>query len=340
MGGLFAALIILGVGALVLGAKDKGPKPRGMIGTPVLRIISGAHVLTVTRHGQGYAWYVARGSDVLKSSNEGDQRGAVTVGLEALQGYVTAGAKMRISRLVEPLAVGTVEPVGAAQGPWRWAVELGQSGQEPSRPEAILALLAALRGEPAGEGATDEEPPDVDEGIVGEPAQLQAGIQISGDCMQFDVVDLDAWMDAAAPAVSDAIEAEISDTTELADAVFGFVLGCDTDGLSIGDEAWSPALTEKDLEGILVGQYVDVVAPDRKLAAALVHEEYSEPGQAGIKADRAWVARPSNGPQSWEWLVFADRLRGLDSDAIDGGPANSLVDARQQAKDKIHEIFG
>jgi hypothetical protein len=323
MGALLGALFVVGIGALVLGGKksDKGPKPTEMIGTPIMRITSGVHVLTITRHAQGYAWYVSRGSLVNASSNESSKEGAVEVGLESFQGNILPTASLKIANLEPPEQVGTVEPVGAADGPWVW--RFGPlNRQEPTRPEAVMELLDAmqvpLEGEPEG-------------GIIGEPAKFQHGIAIVGE--DFEVQDIDAWIEAASPVVVDAIDAGDTTPQELADAVFGFLLGYDTDGLMVDGRPWDPGATAKVLSEVLADEYLDVAPPDHKLAAALVMKNHTMVGQAGVENGHAWVARPVG--QLWEWLLF-EGGRGLDSDAVDSGPANDLIDARQQAKDAAH----
>lgn len=328
MGALLGLGIGFGILALVLGGGDKGPQPKDMIGTPVLRVTAGVHILTITRTGQGYAWYVGRGGhESLESGQEGGQLGAFTVGMEALQGY--ADGPLRMATLVEPLAVGSVDPVGAADGPWSWTAG-PLSGQEPTRGSAALALFNALTGEAV------PPQPEGDNGIVGEPVNVQAGLQISGDCTEINVVNLDAWKDAAAPVVVDAIEAEITDGTEFADAVFANTVGCDTEDLVINGQSFSPGQVQDTLDEIYAGTYSRVESPDRRLAGLLVRRGESGAGQAGRAGNYVWVAVPSGLATPWRWMVF-EGIRGLDTDAIAEGFGNTLVEARQAALNRIHE---
>lgn len=254
---------LLGLGLLfgALGLAFRRParaEPAGMIGMPILRITSGVHILTITRHPQGYAWYVARGSDVLESSNEGSNAGAVAVGMESLQGYIAADASIRVARLEAPEIVGDVRKLGEQ---WVWSVLSSppRTGQSTSRPEAVMELLGALQLE----GAADAPP-------LPKPMRLKHGVEINVDCTEMRVHDLGTWVASAGPVVVDAIEADIVDATELADAVLENVIACNTDDLVIDGRAWSPLETQVMLDQVLAGQYDDPVAPEDKLAALIV----------------------------------------------------------------------
>lgn len=338
MGALLAGILVIGIGAALLGGAkaDAGPKPQGMLGTSVLRISSGAHTLTITRHGQGYAWYVHRGSDVLESSNEASLAGAQSVGLESLQGYIGANATMRLVWLLDPMMIARVSPVGAADGPWGWVVTIEgaeRDGQEPSRPEAVMAVLDLFQGEqvpvpqpqpqPEGEGVP---------GIVGEPAAFAHGIEIQGDNLK--VVDLDAWIEAASPVVLDAIDAGDDTAQPLADAVLGFLLEYNTDGLTIDGKPWSPVDLQTLLNNMAAKAYVDVAPPEHKLAAAIVNKTHTMVGQAGRHLGDVWVVVPYG--SGYAWLTFA-KTRMPDEEALASGFEATQALARDAAKNAISE---
>lgn len=133
--GLGLALAV-GFGALLFGRGSSSASTP--IGTPVAQIVGDDDVLTVRRHGGGFAWYLMRGGKPVSSSNEPTLRDAMLSGLEEM----AAGGALNFG-LVPPAGNlgGRVQSRG---GLWSWTIYGGNDGLENSRAAAVLRLVEAL----------------------------------------------------------------------------------------------------------------------------------------------------------------------------------------------------
>jgi hypothetical protein len=357
--GFLILLLILGVGAAALyaeSAKKAGtfPKPAAMIGTSYLQAFTQNRRVLVTRHGQGFAWYLQdREGDILDQGNESALAEAVRLGLESLLSRTSGDASVNF--LVDhPAVTAFVARVSASQ----WSYNLVDTsagtvdkGKVPTRIDAINRALEFIFAAIERRDVPVPTPDDPLEGTPGTPVGLweyRSGIEMNADKTQFKVHDLEPWKRAAAPHVVAAWDEGITDARELTNAVFGVELDANIDNLTIDDVPWHYLETriQQLMDTIADGRYLAVAAPDRRVAGAVVGRFEDEEGDAGVFQEATWVVqRPKAGgsgglgsdpnPDQWQWLAW-DGPRGLDRDADARGMiTGTLAEARTAAQNRI-----
>ena len=146
-----AAGIIMGVAGTFLLAtrtekngagKSGGGSSGAKLGTLYFTLLSSTDAVEFRRHGQGVAWYVLRGGQVIDQGNEASAIAALESAFPSFASELPAGAPISA---VASWGSAAAIPIGEPQGPWSWSAPGHPSPNgAPSRGIAVRAMVNAL----------------------------------------------------------------------------------------------------------------------------------------------------------------------------------------------------
>lgn len=338
----------------------------GTVAAPYLNVRIEDLKGSLTRDSVAWRWTVARGEAGVASGSDQSPGGAAGDLLEALRD--AAGTRIDDAPLLGVAGGGGNPPVNFSveadegTGTWDWTVTtvtLPKAGQPPTPPKLLAAGSVPVGTNALSAYATAvitamaEVAKYIDwMQMVGAatPTPGNGGLKLplvkqfhglATTVQSVGVTDLQAWLAYAAPLVRADIDANPNIT---ADALMDQVLGADyADGVKLSGKPIAEVrkLVDRTLTSIRGGTYLGATSPDRKLAAEMVGDSYTEDGSVFLYHGYTYLVRPTAAPNRWEFLIWRGSMRQLDGDAVrNGGIVGNRNNAIRRARSVIDEMGG